>query len=163
MTVWVDADSFPIAARESIHNYSKNYLFNLHFVANKDVAMELPQWMEGRFEMTVTDATKDSADMYILEHACEQDLVLTRDIPLAQKLVLKKIYTINDRGLHFDEKKAAHLMREREISMQMAALGIRNGGKSNSSYGKKEVALFNECFEKAMVDLKVSFCNTSGC
>lgn len=153
MTVWLDADSFPNTARDSLINFSAQFNFILHFVANREKILELPQWLEGRFSMTVTDSSKDSADNFILENAASGDIVLTRDIPLAQKLVEKEIYTINDRGLHFDKKKAAHLMRERDLSLQMAALGIRTGGKSDTSYGKKELASFNECLERSLVEL----------
>ena len=98
--------------------------------------------------MVLCKQESGAADNAILEKANIGDLVVTRDIPLAARLIEKNIRVINDRGLCFSKENIAELLKERDLSMQMAALGIQTGGKKKKSYGQKELTAFSQCLDK---------------
>ena len=84
-TIWIDADSCPTLVRSYVTKYAAKENLTVNFVANKPVNSN----NEFPFNMIVCSAEKDAADNYILEHAVESDLVITRDIVFADKLVSK--------------------------------------------------------------------------
>ena len=55
--------------------------------------------------MHISEATADAADNYIVEHCGENDVAVTRDIPLASRLVEKGITVLNDRGVVYIRTK----------------------------------------------------------
>ena len=71
---------------------------------------------------------------------------------LAKRLIDKNVITINDRGTYFDRENVERMLRQRELSMQMAALGLHTG-MSYSTYSNKDVQKFASCFEKACMEM----------
>ena len=103
--------------------------------------------------MLICPSGKDSADNFIVENAEKKDLVITRDILLAERLLEKGITAINDRGTLFTEEKIQYMKEERELSLQMESLGLKKG-KNWNTYSQKELAAFSRCF----FDRKVAYC-----
>ena len=97
-------------------------------------------------KMVVCPKESQAADKWILENALSQDLVITRDIPLAAALLEKNIRVINDFGKVFDKKNADRALKERALSLQMTELGLST--KRRDNYGQKEFEAFAECFNK---------------
>ncbi|MBQ2313955.1 MAG: DUF188 domain-containing protein [Treponema sp.] len=144
--IWVDADSFPAPARLQILKEAAARRLPVTYAANRDI----PFGMEDElFSMEICGGGNGAADDYIVSHCTAGDIVATRDIPLARRLLDKKITVINDRGTQFSETNIAELLEQRELSMQMAALGIRPGGRKNT-YGNKELAAFTECLKRVL-------------
>lgn len=138
--IWIDADSCPSKIRNYVVNYSKQKNLEVIFAANKPFKTDCND-----FKMIVCNKTKDSADNYILENAGENDLVITRDILFASRLVERKIRTINDRGTSFTIDNIKNRLEDREFDLQLAQLGF---GGNKKTYGEKEFAKFKKCFEK---------------
>ena len=91
--IWIDADSCPRLVREYTADYAQKNHLSLTLVANKPV----PAGSDRKnFEMIICSAEKDAADNYIVSSASEKDIVITRDILLAERLVAKNISVIND-------------------------------------------------------------------
>ena len=140
--IWVDADNCPQTVREVILTKAQRFGIKVIFAANRDIPFAFE---DSLFTMHVCPETAGAADDYIVSQATEDDIVITKDIPLAQRLIDRKITVINDRGTVFDQKKIQYLMEERELSMQMAALGLKKGA-GWSVFGKKELAAFSKTF-----------------
>ncbi|MBB5217971.1 DUF188 domain-containing protein [Treponema rectale] len=140
--IWVDADNCPQAVREVILNKAKSFGLKVTYAANRIIPFAFEDPL---FTMHVCPETAGAADDYIVSQATEDDIVITKDIPLAQRLIDRKITVINDRGTVFDQKKIQYMMEERELSMQMAALGLKKGA-GWSVFGKKELAAFSKTF-----------------
>ena len=96
--------------------------------------------------MLVCPKESQAADNWILQNADRDDIVVTRDIPLAAALLEKGVATINDRGKIFNKENIVRALKERELSLQMAELGL--GTKRRDSYGQKDFELFAEAFNK---------------
>ncbi len=144
--IWVDADSCPTAIRDFVVKYAHNFSIKVVFVANKKINACFND-----FEMIICNNEKDAADNYILEHATVQDLVITKDIIFASKLVEKSIAVINDRGTVFTKNNINEKLSDRDFDFQLAQIGL--GGKKGSFYSKKEFLKFKECFNKQMQNL----------
>lgn len=143
ISVWVDADSFPAKARNFIVSHCIPKNVNVIFVANCEIKSESPE-----VKMVVCQKEKDSADNHIFENALGDDIVVTRDIPFAARLVEKKITVMNDRGLLFSKDNIGDRLREREFSLNMAEIGL--GGNKGNYYGEKEFKKFSAIFEQEL-------------
>ena len=146
--IWIDADSCPAQARDIVLKAAAKEELLVTYAANRPLAFSLQNPL---FTMHVCPSTPGAADDYIVEHASEWDIVITRDIPLAARLVEKNICVINDRGIRFDKDNIAKRLKERELSMQMEALGLHKG-KGHIPYGGKEIKAFNECFQRVLAE-----------
>ena len=141
--VWIDGDSCPKKVKDFLFNYSKSKSFLINVVANRKV--ELPT--DNPFiNLIIVENLKDAADNHIFDNSSLNDIVVTRDILFAQRLVEKKVTVMNDRGLIFNEDNIQDKLREREFSMNLSAIGF--GGGKNNYYGEKEIKKFIAVFER---------------
>lgn len=141
--IWVDADSFPKTARDFSVQSAKSNEIPVVFVANHEIKNKI-EWQG--FEMKIVEKTPGAADDFICENAGKNDIVLTRDLPFAARLVEKKITVMNDRGIKFTKDNIEDRLREREFSLNLAEIGL-GGGKANY-YGEKELKKFSSEFER---------------
>ncbi len=141
--IWVDADSCPKLVRNYLLEYSKKLCLQIIFVANKQIPTENSN---SNFSMIITNCESQAADNYILENTSLFDIVITRDILLAEKLVEKKISVINDRGTIWTNENIHERKSERDFNLQLSILGL--GGIKSNTYSKKEFAKFANCFDK---------------
>lgn len=73
------------------------------------------------------------------------DLVITRDLLLAERLVMKNTACMNDRGTIFSGKNIKALLKERENDLMYVSMGLVKHAKG-SNYNKKEFAAFANSF-----------------
>ncbi len=150
--VWIDADSCPLLVRNHVVRYCATRNIIVYFVANKQI--ECTQ--KGPFQMIVTDSTKDSADNYIFKHVTggtptvpSPDLVITRDIVFADRLVTKGVHVINDRGTEFTAEIIKERLGERDFNLQLAQMGLSK--PYHEGYDAKKFEKFCNCFDRVVV------------
>ena len=141
-SIWVDADSCPIPVKDIIFRFCKRLSLKLIFVANHEIPMPKSQL----FQMIVCDATPDAADNYIVENASQNDIVITRDIPMASRLIEKNITTINDRGLLFTSENIKEKLSLRNFNKELYDNEIIS--EKTSTFSKKDVNNFANCFDR---------------
>jgi uncharacterized protein YaiI (UPF0178 family) len=147
MIIWIDADSCPRQVRDQICKTGLRLNIPVTYVANHAIPMPV----NSLFTMILADASPDAADDYIVEHALPSDLVITRDIPLAKRLVDKKIRVLNDRGTVYTEKN----INER-LSLRNLMLDLYNNGiypEKTGQFGKKEMQDFANSFDREVTRL----------
>ena len=142
--IWVDADSCPLLVRNHTIKTAAQNNIPVSLIANKEIKCDQTY----PFEMIITDSTKDSADNYILEHANPGDLVITKDIVFADKLLQKEIIVINDRGTLFTKEIIKSRLEDRDFDMQLASIGLVK--HFHEGYGKEKFAAFKECFSRIL-------------
>lgn len=147
--VWLDADSAPVILRDYIVNYCVKNGCEVIFVANRSVSAK-----KSDFKMIVCEAKKDSADNYIFENASSGDLVITKDLTLANRLLGKEILAINDKGVVYSKSYIETHLAEREMNMDLSALGF---GSSKSDYSEISFKKFRKNFENCIEKLKLSY------
>ena len=141
-SIWVDADSCPIPVKDIIFRFCKRLKLKLIFVANHQIPMPKSEL----FQMIVCDATPDAADNYIVDNAMQNDIVITRDIPMAARLLEKNITTINDRGLLFTSENIKEKLSLRNFNKELYDNGILSD--KTSTFSKKDVNNFANCFDR---------------
>ena len=147
VNIWLDADSCPALVRNHLAKMGKKLGLEVYFVANKNV----PNNTEYPVNMIIIENQKDAADNYIYERAAQNDLVVTRDIVFADRLVSKNICVINDRGTVFTKDNIKGLLADRDCDMQLFQMGLSKHYKEG--YDKKKFAAFASCFDKTIYSL----------
>ncbi len=147
MTVWVDADSCPRQVRDIVVRASRRRGFRAVFVANKPVA-----GLSGSgAEFILCPPGADVADDRIVEGAREGDLAITRDIPLAARLVEAKVPVINDRGIVYTAENVRERLSVRNFMMELNMNGLTPDRLYG--YGAKEVKAFADGFDRELARL----------
>ena len=144
--IWIDADSCPLKVRNHVVDYSAKKGIKVFFVANKKIDCH----SKNPFNMIITDAQKDSADNYIFEHVQNgTDLVITRDIVFADRLVQNGIITINDRGTEFTKEIIKERLSERDFNLQLAQMGLSKS--YHEGYDDKKFEKFANCLDRTII------------
>ena len=146
ITIWIDADSCPKLVREFVLKYAENKNLSVIFVANKEIPSS-----KSNLKMIICPQEQDAADDYIVNNVQENDLVITRDIPLAARLVDKSITTINDRGTSFTKDNIKQKLSDRDFDLQLAQIGL--GGFKPNTYDKKLLTKFINCFDREITKI----------
>ncbi|MGN0729156.1 DUF188 domain-containing protein [Treponema sp.] len=138
--IFVDADSCEKNAREFTLRAAEKKGTKVVFAANKDIQAPFKSSL---FKMQICPKEKDSADNFIAENAAIGDIVITRDLLLAERILKRGITVMNDKGTVFTEKKLDYMLEERALSLQMKSLGVSTGGKGKC-YGKSDLSSFKK-------------------
>lgn len=144
--IWIDADNCPSKAKKIILSKAIEKSIKVTLVANRPIPFDAENPL---FEMIVCEKQENAADDYIVNNAQKDELVVTRDLPFAERLVEKNITVMNDRGLVFDRQNLIPLLKDRELALNLAAIGVNRGAKFNT-YSDKDAAAFNESLCKIL-------------
>ena len=145
ITIWVDADSCPSLVRNHAVKMGNKLDLRVVFAANKVMPCDSSL---GPYEMKVCDSGKDAADNYIYDNCDSGDLVITRDIVFAGRLVDRGICTINDRGTEFTSEMIKERLSISDFDRQLAEIGLVK--HFNEGYDKKKFAEFANSFDRVI-------------
>ena len=147
-SIWVDADSCPTDVRELLVRFVVRLKIPCNFVANRQIP--IPQYSKktNLITMVITDNSEGSADDYIVSHVEPNDLVVTRDIPLAARLIEKQITTINDRGKLFTSESIREDLSIRNFNYQLFTMVIQSD--KTSKFNKKNLNDFANCLDREL-------------
>jgi uncharacterized protein YaiI (UPF0178 family) len=149
MKILVDADSCPKPARELILRRAKKLGIRLIFAANRPIPGAAE---DGSYaQMEICSGQENSADDRIVELAETGDLALTRDVPLAKRLVEKDVAVLDDRGRVFTKENINELLSLRNFSVGLAENGMEIIRTAN--YGKKELKTFADSLDRMLTKL----------
>ncbi|MFA6628900.1 MAG: YaiI/YqxD family protein [Sulfuricurvum sp.] len=144
MTILVDADAFPNALKEILMRAVLKREITTVFIANKKIA--LPD--VHHVSMIVVEQGPDEADHRIAELCKTGDLVITADIPLADRIVAKGAVGLDPRGTIYDENNIKHLLAMRNLMEELRNSGEITGGPS--AIGEKTVRAFADGLNKLL-------------
>jgi uncharacterized protein YaiI (UPF0178 family) len=147
MKILVDADSCPRAARDMVLRFSARLSIKSVFAANRPI----PGLTETAV-MEICPAGEDAADKRIVELAEPGDLVLTRDLPLAEKLVDLNVSVLDDRGRTFTKENIRSLRSLRDFTVGLAENGL--DFERTPSYGKKDLNELAKSLDREISRLK---------
>jgi uncharacterized protein YaiI (UPF0178 family) len=147
MKILVDADSCPRQIRAIIIKAARRVKRTAIFAADRDLADVKPPYAE----MVVVHPGDDHADDELAQRASSGDLVITRDVLLASRVVEQGCIAIDDRGSVYTEEN----MSER-VSMRNAMKAFREAGifaEQHRPIGKKEIQLFSNAMDRELTRL----------
>jgi len=144
MKFLVDADSCPKSARDLVVRRAKKIDALVIFAANRQIEADGVQ-------MEICSNKENAADDRIVELAEKGDLVVTRDIPLAKRLVEKEVAALDDRGRIFNKNNINELLSLRNFKVGLADNGLEIDRIAN--YGKKELKSFADSLDRLLAKL----------
>lgn len=129
MQIFVDADAFPNVIKDILIRAAVRFHVPLVFVSNQPVRLE----RSANISSIVVPAGPDLADDHIVELAQPGDLVITADIPLADRVVAKGAFAIDPRGKLYTEENIKDRLALRDLMNKLRDGGMITGGPSTFS------------------------------
>ena len=127
MRIYVDADAFPKDLKEILYKAVERVKVPLVLVAGK--VMRAPQSLYIS-SLTVPGGI-DAADDKIAELTEPGVIVITADIPLADRVVSKGGFAINPRGELYTERNIKERLATRDLLNDLRNSGIISGGPAS--------------------------------
>jgi len=94
LKIYVDGDAFPNLLKPILFRSIERLGLETFVVANKKINIGKSKFIT----YMIVDAGADEADHKIVEMVAEGDLVITADIPLADRVISKNAHAIDHRG-----------------------------------------------------------------
>jgi uncharacterized protein YaiI (UPF0178 family) len=153
LKILVDADSCPRPARDLLLKTAARRKILSIFAANRPIpGIGGPGGAGGDFAlMELCPAGEGAADNRIVALAEPGDLAVTRDIPLATRLVEASILVIDDRGQAYTRENIRERLSLRNFMVGLAENGL--GIERIAGYGKKELKAFADGLDRALVKI----------
>lgn len=145
MDIFVDGDSCPV--KEEVYRVATRYQLAVTVVANKSMAV--PAWVKLQ---VVKSGHLDAADDWIAEQVKANDIVITADIPLADRCLKKKALVLGPKGEEFTGDNVGDAMATREIWQTLRQFGQAQGG--HSPMDKKDRSRFLSKLDQMIQSLK---------
>jgi uncharacterized protein YaiI (UPF0178 family) len=120
--IYVDADACPV--KNEIYRVAERYGLKVHVVSNSYLGVP----RDPRVELVVVSDGFDAADDWIAERAGPGDIVVTGDIPLADRSLKAGAAVIGNSGVPFTTSSIGMAMASRELMSTLRAMGETTGG-----------------------------------
>jgi len=123
MQILVDCDAMPVVVREILYRAGERFGITVTLVANQRLAPVRSRLVKS----IIVPAGPDVADDRIVELVEANDLVITADIPLADRVVSKGGYAINPRGELYTEENIKDRLATRDLLSELRGSGEITG------------------------------------
>jgi uncharacterized protein YaiI (UPF0178 family) len=122
ISLYIDADACPV--KTEIYRVAERYALKVYVVSNSYI--NVPR--DPRIERVVVSDGFDAADDWIAERVGPEDIVITSDIPLADRSLKKGAAAIGSTGVAFTTSSIGMAMASRELMSNLRAMGETTGG-----------------------------------
>ncbi len=140
MRLFIDGDAFPNLLKPIVLKAIERLKLKTYVVANKKINVGNSQ----HIEYIIVEAGADEADHKIVEMLEEQDLVITADIPLADRIISKNAHAIDHRGELYSVENIKQYLAIRNLMQEIRESGeITKGPKA---FGVKDAQNFANQF-----------------
>lgn len=137
MTLFVDGDAFPNLLKPILVRSIERLSLKTYVIANKKISLGTKSSL---VEYIIVDQGADEADHKIVEMAQEGDLVITADIPLADRIISKKAHAIDHRGELYSVDNIKQYLAMRNLMESIRESGEMTGGPK--AFSSKDAHLF---------------------
>ncbi|WP_024791512.1 YaiI/YqxD family protein [Lebetimonas sp. JS032] len=147
MKILIDADALPKAVKPIIYRAVNKNEIKTIVVSNKKISFE----KSPSIEYIIVNEGIDKADDEIVSLCEKNDLVITADIPLADRIVKKDAIALGHRGEIYDENSIQNFLSIRNLMAEIRQSGeITKGPKP---FCKKDIQNFANSFSKFLYKL----------
>lgn len=122
MRIYIDGDACPVKAE--VYRVAERYGLPVSLVANSWINHPRYAWLE----MVVVDAGPDLADDWIAERAGPGDIVVTADLPLADRALKAGAQALGPTGRPFTADSIGAALAGRMIGEHLRSMGEVTGG-----------------------------------
>ena len=120
--IFVDADACPV--KQEVYRVASRYSLDVTLVTNSWMRVPNERWIE----LEVVEGGFDAADDWIVEHVQPHDIVVTADIPLANRCLKKGARVIGPTGKPFTEDNIGQAVATRDLLSELRGAGEITGG-----------------------------------
>lgn len=136
LEIYVDGDAFPNILKPIILKQIHKYGIQTYVVANKKITIG----KSDNVNYIIVDAGADEADNKIVEMLQEGDLVITADIPLADRVIDKNAHAIDHRGELYSKDNIKQYLAMRNLMESIREMGEMTKGPK--PFGQKDAEHF---------------------
>jgi hypothetical protein len=136
MRIYIDADAFPNVIKDILIRAGERMGVPLVFVACK----KLRFGRSANISIIEVPVGPDLTDDRIVELAHPGDLVITADIPLADRVIAKGAFALNPRGERYTEENIKDRLALRGLMTELRDCGMVTGGPAE--FTKKDRQAF---------------------
>jgi uncharacterized protein YaiI (UPF0178 family) len=122
ISLYVDADACPV--KDEAYKVAARYGLKTHVVANTPILVPRSPLIE----RVVVAAGPDAADDWIAGHVAAGDVVVTNDIPLAERVLNAGAHALAATGKPFDKNSIGMAIAQRALMEQLRSTGAALGG-----------------------------------
>jgi len=147
INLYIDADALPNLLKPILLRAIDKQKIKTFVVSNKKVSIGVSSYIT----YIIVDAGADEADNHIVELIKEGDLVITADIPLADRVISKKAHAIDHRGELYTVDNIKNYLAMRDLMQS-----IRDSGevtKGPKPFGQNDSQNFANQFNKFLQNI----------
>lgn len=144
--IYVDADACPVKAE--IYKVAERHRLKVYVVANTPISIPREPWIE----RVIVPSGPDIADDWIAERVSRGDIVITADIPLADRCIKAGADVIGSNGRPFTEASIGNVLATRNLMEDLRSAGAVTGGPR--PFSPKDRSAFLSALDLAIVRLK---------
>ncbi len=146
MTIFIDADACPV--KDEVYKVAARYRLKVFVVANSFI--NTPR--DPMIERVLVQSGPDAADDWIVEHAHAAAIVITADIPLADRSLKAGASVIAPNGKAFTQSSIGMALATRNLMQDLRETGTVTGGPK--PFGPRDRSTFLSALDLAVVQLK---------
>jgi len=145
LKMYIDGDALPNLLKPILLRTIERLGINTFVVANKKIEMG----KSNNVSYIIVDAGADEADDKIVELLSEGDLVITADIPLADRVITKDAHAIDHRGELYSVDNIKHYLAMRNLMATIRESGEMTGGPK--AFSQKDAQMFANQLNSFMI------------
>lgn len=144
--IYVDADACPV--KDEVYKVAARYGLAVKVVANSWI--RTPGYLENgaTAEMVVVEEGPDVADDWIAERATARDVVVTADIPLADRALKAGAAALSPKGKPFTDDSIGAALAQRAVMEHIRSTGEMTGGPS--AFAREDRSRFLSALDQAV-------------
>lgn len=136
MILFIDGDAFPNLLKPIVLKAIERLGIPTKVVANKKIDIGKSKYIE----YIIVDQGADEADNHIVEMAVSGDLVITADIPLADRIISKDAHALDHRGELYSTENIKQYLAMRNLMESIRESGEMTSGPK--AFGTKDAHAF---------------------
>ncbi|HYC99479.1 YaiI/YqxD family protein [Brevundimonas sp.] len=144
--IFIDADACPV--KDEVYRVAARYGLRVFVVSNAFVNTPREPWIE----RVMVDAGPDVADDWIAERAGPGDIVITSDIPLADRCLKAGAQALKSNGQPFTPDSIGSALAGRMVGEHLRSIGAVTGGPP--PFGPKDRSAFLQALDRAVIMAK---------
>ena len=141
--LFIDADACPV--KDEVYRVAERYGLPVFVVSNGWINTRRAPWIE----QVVVDAGPDIADDWIAERAVTGDIVITSDIPLADRCLKAGAQAMKPNGQSFTPDSIGSALAGRLVGEHMRSMGLPTSGPP--PFGPRDRSAFLQALDTAVV------------
>lgn len=144
--IYVDADACPV--KDEVYRVAERYRLKVYIVTNSFI--NVPR--DPMIERVAVAAGPDEADHWIAERVSRGDIVITNDVPLADRCVKAGADVLAPNGRAFDAGSIGMALATRNLMTDLRSAGQTTSGPR--PFSPKDRSAFLQAIDLAIVRLK---------